>query len=79
MPVAAQHHQQNAQRINYHDLPVGDSRAEHGDTASADAALEADLASFAAALQAHRDAQLPGQLDLTDALNNAGDDEQETA
>jgi putative transposase len=77
--VAAQHRQQNAQRINYHDLPVDDSLAEHSDTDTADAALEADLASFAAALQAHRDAQLPGQLDLTDVLNNAGDDEQETA
>jgi putative transposase len=76
--VAAQHREQNAQRINYHDLPVGDSRAEHTDTDTDEAALEEELASFAAL-----HGQLPGQLDLTDALNNLADrvddDEQETS
>lgn len=64
--VAAQHRQQIAQRINYHDLPAGDSHAEHSDTAAdtdVDPHLEDELASFAAL-----HGQLPGQLDLTDIL-----------
>jgi putative transposase len=69
--IAAQHDQHVAQRINYTDLPVGDSHAEPGDT---DTALEADLASFAALHQARPD-ELPGQLALTDVL----DDEQDSA
>ena len=73
--VAAQHREQLAQRINYTDLPAGQSRTADGDTASQNAALEAELASFAAACEVHRDGQLPGQLDLTDVL----DHEQETA
>ncbi len=79
--VAAQHREQNAQRINYHDLLTGDSRTADSDTASdtADAALEAELASFAALRDPRRDSELPGQLDLTDVLDNAGDDEQENA
>ena len=74
--VAAQHREQVAARINYTDLPASDSRPERSDsadTATLNAALEAELASFAALHQAHRDAQLPGQLDLTDALNDALD------
>jgi len=77
--IAAQHHQQVAQRINYTDLPADDSRAAGGDTA-ADSALEDELASFAAALSSSsHDGQLPGQLDLTDALDDVRDPEQETA
>lgn len=62
--VAAQHRQQLAQRINYHDLPAGDTHAERSDTAAdtdVDTRLEDELASFAAL-----HGQLPGQLDLTD-------------
>ncbi len=72
--VAAQHRQQLAQRINYTDLPAGDFRAERGSTGTADAALEDELASFAALHP-----QLPGQLDLTDVLEELNDNEQETA
>ena len=46
--VAAQHREQVAQRINYHDLPTESSRDEHGDTDTADGALAEELASFAA-------------------------------
>lgn len=85
--VAAQHRTQLAQRINYTDLPAGDSRPERSDSAATtdaaaadtlDAALEDELASFAAH-QACLDAQLPGQLDLTDVLDDVLADEQETA
>jgi putative transposase len=82
--VAAQHRTQLAQRINYTDLPAGDSRTADDDTGedapsdATDAALEAELASFAALHQARRDDELPGQLDLTDVLDVL-DDEQETA
>ena len=83
--VAAQHREQSAQRINYNDLPVGDSHADRSDTATdisvdtgVDTQLEDELASFAALHP-----QLPGQLDLTDALDDIGDTvdntEQETA
>ena len=83
--VAAQHREQSAQRINYTDLPVGDSHADRSDTATdisvdtgVDTQLEDELASFAALHP-----QLPGQLDLTDALDDIGDTvdntEQETA
>ena len=68
--VAAQHRQHVAQRINYHDLPVGDSSAERA-ADTVEAALEAELASFAALRDPHRDGELPGQLDLTDALTDA--------
>jgi putative transposase len=80
--VAAQHHQHVAQRINYTDLPADESSAERSDT---DAALEAELASFAALHEARCDDELPGQLDLTDltdltdALTDARGDEQESA
>jgi putative transposase len=78
--VAAQHRQQLAQRINYTDLPAGESRAEHSarDADTADVALEAELASFAALHEARRDDELPGQLDLTD-LTDVCDDEQDSA
>jgi putative transposase len=87
--VAAQHREQNAQRINYTDLPAGHCRTTDSDTAddaasgtasdAADAALEAELAGFAALHEARRDDELLGQLDLTDVLDHMGDDEQETA
>jgi putative transposase len=70
--VAAQHRTQLAQRINYTDLPAGDSRA-------VDAALEADLASFAAVRDVQREGQLPGQLDLTDVLGDVLNNEQDSA
>jgi putative transposase len=88
--VAAQHRTQLAQRINYTDLPAGDSCTADGDTAdsdtadsdtadsdtasdTADAALEAELASFAALRDPRRDGELPGQLDLTDVLAEGED------
>jgi putative transposase len=81
--VAAQHRTQLAQRINYTDLPAVVPRTAHNDTAdsaTANAALEADLASFAAACETRHEGQLPGQLDLTDALDDdVLDNEQETA
>ena len=76
--VAAQHREQNAQRINYNDLPARDSRTEPDDTNTDDTQLEDELASFAAL-----HGQLPGQLDLIEVLDHAADtiddDEQETA
>jgi putative transposase len=79
--VAAQHRQQVAQRINYHELPDGDARAERADTDTADApfdaALEAELASFAALRDPRRDGELPGQLNLNDALTDACDDSED--
>jgi len=73
--VAAQHRQHVAQQISYHDLPAGDSGTADSDTASvtADAALEAELASFAALRDPRRDGELPGQLDLNDALADGED------
>lgn len=77
--VAAQHRQQVAQRINYTDLPDGSSPSRQVDTdtdnqrASFDAALEAELASFDALRNPRRDGELPGQLDLTDALADGED------
>ena len=60
-------------------LPAADSRTERGDPAdadTADAALENELASFAAL-----HAQLPGQLDLTELteLTDTSADEQDRA
>ena len=73
--VAAQHREQNAQRINYTDLPAGKSQTDRtADPADAvDVALEKELASFAALR-----GQLPGQLDLTE-LTDTLSDEQGTA
>lgn len=77
--VVAQHREQNAQRINYNDLPAGDMLAEHTASDVADAALEDELASFAALRDPRCDGELPGQLELTDVMNHALDDEQESA
>jgi putative transposase len=85
--VAAQHRQQAAQRINYTDLPVGSTPSRQVDVntdtdvsdelTSFDATLEAELASFAELRDqirgAGRDGELPGQLDLTDALADGED------
>jgi putative transposase len=70
--IAAQHHQHVAQRINYTDLPTGQPHAQCSDT---DAALEAELASFAALHQARRDDEPVGQLDLTDVLEDVSDEQ----
>ena len=74
--VAAQHRQHVAQQINYHDLPTDKDTDVDVDVdvdvddhpASFDAALEAELASFAALRDPRRDGELPGQLDPADAL-----------
>jgi putative transposase len=83
--IAAQHHQHVAQRINYHDLPADSSPSRQvdadadadtdtdGELASFDAALEAELASFAALRDPRRNDELPGQLNLTDALADGED------
>jgi len=73
------------QDVYVKDGKVIRSRGTHTHTApdadadTADRALEDEPASFTAAHQACLDAQLPGQLDLTDALNGVRDPEQETA
>ncbi len=79
--VAAQHREQNAQRINYTDLPVGGCRTEPSHTGSdvtpdsdVNTELEEELAAFAAL-----HGQLPGQLDLIEVLDHVDEDEQETA
>lgn len=68
--VAAQHRKELATRINYTDLsstgPV-----------DPDAALEAELASFAALLNRSPVDALPGQLDLTDLINRDHDHDTE--
>ncbi len=83
--IAAQHDQHVAQRINYSDLHAEDVLAQDPaiDTDSgsdvADAALEDELASFAALHDPRCDGELPGQLELTDVMNHAPDDEQDSA
>jgi len=76
--IADQYHQDLAARINYNDLPIGnegDDPDDEGDEASDgpftandgyDAALDADLASFAALGRDLGPGPLPGQLDLAD-------------
>lgn len=70
--ITAQHHTQLAARINYTDLPgepvMPDTNTD--DTDAAAAALEAELASFAALHHQLAGSELPGQLDLTDELPN---------
>ncbi|MEP6816234.1 MAG: DDE-type integrase/transposase/recombinase [Marmoricola sp.] len=67
--IAEQHRAGLAVRINYTDLTATD-RADPLDPVDPDAALEAELASFAALLeQSPVDAQ-PGQLDLSDLINH---------
>ncbi|HEY8721481.1 DDE-type integrase/transposase/recombinase [Pengzhenrongella sp.] len=62
--VADQHHRELATRINYTDLPTGDRAGGAGE--EVDAALEAELAGFAALGRELAAGALPGQLDLAD-------------
>jgi putative transposase len=75
--VAAQHRTQLAQRISYTDLSANPSDQAHpvDPVDPVDLALEAELASFAAAGQARVDGELPGQLALTDLTDLTDDDE----
>ena len=69
--VAAQHRKELATRINYTDL-------SSTDPVDPDAALEAELASFAALLNRFPVDALPGQLDLTDLINHDHDHDHDT-
>lgn len=74
--VAARHRATLAARINYTDLPTAEPvkvDAVDAVDAGVDAALEAELASFAALRHAPADGEPPGQLDLTARADDATD------
>ena len=91
--VAARHNQEIATRINYNDLQISGRALHAADERDAgrllaDAALEAELAEFAALPDGRVDGALPGQLDLAELADFAdftaeltedhSDDEKET-
>jgi putative transposase len=67
--VAAKHRAELAARINYTDLPSSGPATQTRQTG-----LEAELASYAAHASQQRDAELPGQLDITDLTDLTDDD-----
>lgn len=77
--VAAQHRAELAARINYTDLPTGHPIQVNDVESTVDAALEAELASFAAPRHQPAGGELPGQLDLTGLAHQLTHDDTETA
>jgi putative transposase len=72
--ITAQHHKAMAARINYNDLPTGGPDGLSNRVEQIDVGLEAELASFSALREQPANAEMPGQLDLTQLTDQPTDD-----